>query len=73
MIFSHTLDSLSEDEISILYFIVASTMPWLDTKRDFLKYLRKDIVFRIIEVLKKQALDEYKSIFDTLREKLAAE
>lgn len=73
MIFSHTLDSLSEDEISILYFIAASTMPWLDIKRDFLKYLRKDIVFRIIEVLKKQALDEYKSIFDTLREKLAAE
>jgi hypothetical protein len=73
MIFSHTLDALSEDEISILYFITASSMPWLDVKHDYLKLLRKDIVYKIIDVLKNQALDEYKNIFDSLKEKLAAE
>ena len=73
MIFSHTLDTLSEDEISILYLITASSMPWLDVKRDYLKFLRKDIVYKIIDILKNQALDEYKNIFDSLKEKLAAE
>lgn len=73
MIFSHTLDTLNEDEISILYFITASSMPWLDVKRDYLKLLRKDVVYKIIGILKNQALDEYKNIFDSLKEKLAAE
>lgn len=73
MITANTLQTLTEEEISILFFIVEKSMPWLQPNFNFIKLLRKDITLRIIDVLKRQAIPEKQSIFDTLKEKLAAE
>jgi len=73
MISSHTLKTLSEEEISVLLFIIEQSMPWLTPNFSFVKLLRKDITFRILDTLKRQALPDKQSIFDTLKEKLAAE
>lgn len=73
MIASHTLKTLSEEEISVLLFIVEQSMPWLTPNFNFIKFLRKDITFKILDTLKRQALPDKQNIFDTLKEKLVAE
>ena len=75
MIYSYTLNSLTEDELSILFFICDHYLKpiGIDTKYDFLKMLKKHAVIPIIESLKQQAQEESKNIFDTLKEKLLQE
>jgi len=73
MITTHTIKTLSEEEVSVLYFIIEQSMPWLTPNFNFIKLLRKDITFKILDTLKRQALPDKQNIFDTLKEKLAAE
>jgi len=75
MIYSYTLNSLTEDELSILFFISVNYLKPLgiEPKYDFLKMLKKHAVIPIIENLKQQAQEESKNIFDTLKEKLLQE
>jgi hypothetical protein len=72
MIYSHTLNDLSEEEISILYFIAGRVLSF-EPNFNILKTLRIPAVLRIIDVLKPQALEEKKEIFDKLKEKLSAQ
>jgi hypothetical protein len=72
MIFSHTLQSLTEEEVSILYLICQRFLPF-EPNHMTLKTLRIPIILKIIDVLKPQALDEKQTIFDTLKEKLSAQ
>lgn len=73
MITTHTIKTLSEEEVSVLFFIIEQSMPWLTPNINFIKLLRKDITFKILDTLKRQALPDKQNIFDTLKEKLAAE
>jgi hypothetical protein len=75
MIYSYTLNSLTEDELSILFYICDLYLKpiGIDAKYDFLKMLKKNTVIPIIENLKQQAQEESKNIFDTLKEKLLQE
>jgi hypothetical protein len=72
MIFSHTLQSLTEEEVSILYLICQRFLPF-EPNHMTLKTLRIPIILKIIDVLKPQAHDEKQAIFDTLKEKLSAQ
>lgn len=73
MIYSQTLKTLDEDELSILFLICEKMFEpiGLNATYHFLKMLRLDITLKIIDVLKNQALDEKKYIFDSLKKKLA--
>jgi len=73
MIYSHTLKELTEEELSVLFFICERFLACigLEIKYDYLKMLRLDVVLRMIDVLKAQALDDKKIIFDNLKNKLA--
>ena len=75
MIYSYTLNSLTEDELSILFYICELYFKPIDIeiKFDFLKMLKKNTIIPIIERLKQQAREENKNIFDTLKEKLLQE
>jgi len=75
MIYSHTLNTLTEDELSILFYICELYFKPIDIeiKFDFLKMLKKQTIIPIIEKLKHQAQEEKKNIFDTLKEKLLQE
>lgn len=73
MITSQTLKTLSDEEALVLYFIIEQSMPWLQPNFNFVKFLRKDVTFKILDTLKRQALPDKQNIFDTLKEKLAAE
>jgi hypothetical protein len=72
MIYSHTLNDLSEEEISILYFIAGKVLTF-EPNFDILKALRIPVILKILDVLKPQALEEKKEIFDKLKEKLSAQ
>ena len=72
MIYQSTLDTLTEDEISILYLISNNFLAQLDieTNHHFIKMLRVDVVLKMLDVLKHQAKEECQEIFDSLKKKL---
>jgi hypothetical protein len=72
MIYSYTLNSLTEEEISILYLIANKFLPF-EPNFTTLKTLRIPVVLKLIDVLKPQALEEKQEIFDKLKEKLSAQ
>jgi len=72
MIFSYTLNSLTEEEISILYLIGGKFLPF-EPNFEVLKALRIPIVLKLIDILKPQALEEKQEIFNSLKEKLSAQ
>jgi hypothetical protein len=72
MIFSYTLNSLTEEEISILYLIGGKFLPF-EPNFEILKTLRIPIVLKILDVLKPQALEEKQEIFNSLKEKLSTQ
>lgn len=73
MIYGQTLRSLTEDELSILFFICDRMLAplKLESTFHFLKFLRLDVTCRIIDVLETQALDDKKEIFKSLKNKLS--
>ena len=73
MILSHTLNNLTEEELSLLFFIGDKIMSPLgvEVKRDHLKMLKVHVIDSIIEHLKTESLEEYKNIFDSLKEKIS--
>jgi len=72
MIYGHTLRSLTEEELSVLFFICEKTLEPLkiNSTFNFLKMLNLKVTLRIIDVLKSQALEEKKEVFDSLKKKL---
>jgi len=72
MIYSHTLQNLTEEEVSIIYLICQRFLPF-EPNHMTLKTLRIPVVLKIIDTLKPQALEEKQSIFDSLKEKLSAQ
>jgi len=72
MFFTQTLNELNEEELSILFLICQKYLEPLGIHAtfNFVKMLKKDITFRIIDVLKSQALEEKKEVFDSLKKKL---
>jgi hypothetical protein len=72
MFFTQTLNELNEEELSILFLICQKYLEPLGIQAtfNFVKMLKKDITFRIIDVLKSQALEEKKEVFDSLKKKL---
>ena len=72
MFFTQTLNELNEEELSILFLICQKSLEPLGIQAtfNFIKMLKKDITFRIIDVLKSQALEEKKEVFDSLKKKL---
>ena len=72
MIFRSTINTLSEEELSILYLIIHNALgPFgIEPRLDFIKMFRLDILLRIIDVLKPQALPDKQDIFDSLKKKL---
>lgn len=73
MIYQSTINSLTEEELSILFFITEKFLSPLsiDIKINFVKMLKLNVIFKMIEILQQQALDENKNIFDSLKNKLA--
>jgi hypothetical protein len=72
MIYQSTLDTLTEDEMSILYLICNNFLARLDIEMNytFIRMLRVDVVLKMIDVLKLQAKEECREIFDSLKKKL---
>jgi hypothetical protein len=72
MIYTQTLNSLTEDEYSILFYICQRVLEPLniDARFEFIKMLRLDITCKIIDTLQKQALDDKQEIFTSLKKKL---
>lgn len=72
MIYQSTIDNLSEDELSILFLICQKFFDPinLEAKINYVKMLRVNIILSIIDILKAQALEEKKEIFDSLKKKL---
>jgi len=72
MITSHTINSLTEDELSILFYICQRVLEpiKIDACIDYVKMLRVDLTCRIIDTLHNQALDDKKEIFVSLKKKL---
>jgi len=72
MILYSTLKSLTEEELSILFLITQKFFSW-EINYKILTTLRVDIVSKIIDVLKPQALEEKQEIFDKLKEKILSQ
>ena len=71
MIYQSTINSLTEDELSILYFIADRFLSPFGTVRvDYVKMLRVDVVCKMLDVLKPQAIETNQNIFDSLKKKL---
>jgi len=72
MIFNSTIASLTEDELSILFLICDKFLAPLniETKIDFIKMLKINVICNIIDILKPQAQEQYHEIFDSLKKKL---
>lgn len=73
MIYSWELDALTDDEKSILFFIVHKSLEPLgyEPSVKWISMLKKDLTLKIIDTLKRQAPVENHQIFDNLREKLS--
>jgi len=72
MIYNSTINTLSEEELSILFLISDKFLSPLniDTTIHFVKMLKIDVVCLIIDVLKPQAQEQFQNIFDSLKKKL---
>lgn len=72
MIFQSTIDTLTEDELSILFLISNNFLSSLGLEPNikFVKMLRKDVISKIIDILKPQALEQNRYIFESLQKKL---
>jgi len=70
MIYRSTLDTLTEDELSILFFIADRFLNPLDININFIKMLRLNVVIPMLDVLKPQAIEQNRYIFDSLKNKL---
>lgn len=72
MIYQSTINTLTEEELSILFLISNNFLVHfnIETNVHFVKMLRVDVVVRMIDVLKNQAKEECKEIFDSLKKKL---
>ena len=71
MIYQSTINSLTEDEHAILYFIADRFLSTFGTVHvDYIKMLRIDVVCKILDVLKPQAIETNQTIFDSLKKKL---
>jgi hypothetical protein len=73
MIHSETLKLLTDDELSILYYIcghplILGSCVFPDIK--FIKMFKLDHTIKLIEIFKNQALDNKKEIFYNLSKKL---
>jgi len=73
MILSDTIRSLTEEELSILFFIGDKILSPLgvDVKVEHLKMLKVHALVSILESLKLQALEEKTIFFDSLKEKIS--
>ena len=73
MILSSTLNSLTEEELSILFYIGHQIfLPQnIDIKFDYLKMLRVHTIIPMIDFLKTQALEDKIIFFDSLKEKIS--
>jgi len=73
MIYSWELDTLTDDEKSILFFIVQKSLEPLGYEPNVrcISMLKRDLTLKIIDTLKKQAPEENHQIFDNLKEKLS--
>jgi len=74
MIHSETIKLLTDEELSILYYIcghplVLGRCVTPDVK--FIKMFKLNILLKLIEQFKHHALEENKNIFDKLSEKLS--
>lgn len=72
MIYQSTINNLTEEELSILFLISNNFLVHfnIETNVHFVKMLRVDVVVKMIDVLKNQAKEECKEIFDSLKKKL---
>jgi hypothetical protein len=72
MIYSQTLQTLTEDELSILFLICQKFFEPLQIPAtyNYVKMLKRDATLKIIDVLEKQATEENKFIFHSLKNKL---
>jgi len=73
MIHSDTLKILTEDELSILFYICGHPLilgSYVAPKIDFIKMFKLDHTLKLIEIFKNHALDDKKEIFDNLAKKL---
>jgi hypothetical protein len=73
MILTHTLNNLTEEEISILFFIGDKLFSPLGIKFkiNYIKMFRIHVLIPIIDTLRSQALEEKHNIFDSLKEKIS--
>lgn len=73
MIYQSTIDTLTEEELSILYLISNNFLVQfnIETNIHFIKMLRVDVVSKMLDVLKNQALPECQEIFESLKKKLS--
>ena len=73
MIYSWELDTLTDDEKSILFFIVQKSLEPLGYEPNvrWISMLKRDLTLKIIDTLKRQAPEENYQIFDNLKEKLS--
>jgi hypothetical protein len=72
MIHSELVKSLTDDEASILYYIVHKGISPLgyEPKFEFIKMLRLNYVVNYLDILKKDALEEHSNKFDDLKKKI---
>lgn len=72
MIYSQTLKSLTEDEISILFLICDKFLEPLNISPsyNYLKMLNVNVTCRIIDILEAQAKEENKILFQSLKNKI---
>jgi hypothetical protein len=73
MIYNWELDSLTDDEKSVLFFIVHKSLEPLGYEPNvgWISMLKRDLTVKIIDTLKRQAPEENHQVFDSLKEKLS--
>lgn len=75
MIHSETIKLLTEDELSILYYICGHPMilgKFVAPDIKFIRMFKIDRLLQLIEIFKQHALEDKKNIFDELSKKLSA-
>lgn len=72
MIHSDLVKSLTDDEASILYYMVHESIAPLgyEAKFEFVKMLKLNYVVNYIDILRKKALEEHGGKFDDLKKKI---
>jgi len=75
MIYQATLKELNDEELSILFLIFDKFFRPIniEAKIDYIKMLRLNVICSMIDVLKGQALEEYKNVFESLKNKLLSQ